>query len=47
MRDDPTKLDLLLAALSDGEWHSSAELVSTVGHRFSAVVHVARTRGLK
>lgn len=45
MKDNPTKLDLLLAALGDGQWHSSAELVEVVGHRFSANIHDARTRG--
>jgi len=45
MKDNPTKLDLLLAALGDGQWHSSEELIESVGHRFSANIHDARTRG--
>lgn len=45
MKDNPTKLDLLLAALADGQWHSSEELVESVGHRFSANIHDARIRG--
>lgn len=45
MSSNPTKLDLLLAALADGQWHSSEELVESVGHRFSANIHDARTRG--
>ncbi len=36
-----TKLERLKEALSDGQWHSTAELVQTVGHRFSATIHIA------
>jgi hypothetical protein len=45
MSPKPTQLDLLLEALKDGQWHDSAELIALVGHRFSAVLHVARKRG--
>lgn len=45
MRQDPTQLDLLLATLADGQWHSSAELVESVGHRFSVSVQNARAKG--
>jgi hypothetical protein len=36
-----TKLEKLTIVLSDGQWHSTAELVKTVGHRFSATIHIA------
>lgn len=40
-----TTIERLLLVLSDGNWHSTAELVQEVGHRFSATVHVAKHRG--
>jgi hypothetical protein len=40
-----TKLDLLVSVMGDGEWHSTEELVSRVGHRFSATKHVAQKQG--
>lgn len=36
-----TKFEKLLLLLSDGNWHSTAELVESVGHRFSATIHIA------
>ncbi len=36
-----TMLEKLSVALSDGDWHSTDELVQEVGHRFSATIHVA------
>ena len=36
-----TKLEKLKGVLSDGQWHSTAELVQTVGHRFSATIYIA------
>jgi hypothetical protein len=36
-----TKVEILQAVLSDYEWHSTEELVQSVGHRFSATIHVA------
>jgi hypothetical protein len=36
-----TKLEKLVVLLSDGQWHSTVELVEAVGHRFSAAMHVA------
>lgn len=32
-----TMLEKLTQVLSDGQWHSTAELVEQVGHRFSAI----------
>ncbi|NJR61944.1 MAG: hypothetical protein HC769_25815 [Cyanobacteria bacterium CRU_2_1] len=29
------------SVLSDGNWHSTEELVQEVGHRFSATMHIA------
>lgn len=43
----PTKMDLLLSLLSDGQWHSTDQLIEEVGHRFSATVHLARQAGHK
>jgi hypothetical protein len=40
-----TTLEKLMRVLADGGWHSTAELVKEVGHRFSATVHVAKQRG--
>jgi hypothetical protein len=40
-----TTIEKLLLVLSDGNWHSTEELVQEVGHRFSATVHVAKQRG--
>jgi len=31
-----TRLEKLTPVLNDGQWHSTAELVEQVGHRFSA-----------
>lgn len=42
-----TKLDLLLEVLSDREWHWAEELARKVGHRFGAVVKVARDKSHK
>lgn len=36
-----TMLEKLSLALSDGNWHSTEELVQEVGHRFLATIHVA------
>jgi len=36
-----TMLEKLTQVLSDGQWHSTAELVEQVGHRFSATLHRA------
>jgi len=40
-----TTLEKLMQLLSDGNWHSTEELVQEVGHRFSATIHVAKQRG--
>lgn len=40
-----TTLERLLQVLSDGNWHSTEELVQEVGHRFSATIHVAKQKG--
>ena len=40
-----TKIEQLAVLLSDGEWHSTSELVEQVGHRFSATKHVAEKQG--
>lgn len=40
-----TRTEVLAAVLADGAWHSTQELVQKVGHRFSAALHVAVTRG--
>ncbi len=37
--------DRLLELMSDGDWHSSEELVEKISHRFSATMHVLRKRG--
>ena len=43
-----TRLEVLTEVLSDGYWHTTDELVETVGHRFSATVHIAvRQRGYR
>ncbi|MEB3294439.1 MAG: hypothetical protein VKJ24_14880 [Synechococcales bacterium] len=42
-----TKIELLMAVMRDGEWHSTEELVQRVGHRFSATKHVAEKQGCK
>lgn len=43
-----TMLEKLTFVLSDGHWHSTAELVEKVGHRFSATLHTAiRKHGYK
>ena len=36
-----TMFEKLSQVLSDGQWHSTAELVAQVGHRFSATLHRA------
>ena len=36
-----TKQEKLAQVLGDGAWHSTAELVAQVGHRFSAALHRA------
>ena len=40
-----TKLDLLVSVMVDGKWYSTDDLVSHVGHRFSATKHVAQKQG--
>lgn len=40
-----TTIEKLLLVLSDGNWHSTEELVREVGHRFSATIYVAKQRG--
>ena len=45
MKHKKTKLELLLEALSDGNWHWSDELVIKVGHRFGATIKDARDKG--
>lgn len=40
-----TTIERLRLVLSDGNWHSTEELVQEVGHRFSATIHVAKQRG--
>jgi len=40
-----TTIEKLQTVLSDGNWHSTEELVQEVGHRFSATIHVAKQRG--
>jgi hypothetical protein len=42
-----TKLELLVTVMQDGRWYSTEELVSRVGHRFSATKHVAEKQGHK
>jgi hypothetical protein len=34
-------MEKLRHVLSDGQWHSTTELVEQVGHRFSATLHRA------
>lgn len=41
VNQDLTMLEKLTLVLSDGNWHSTEELVEKVGHRFSATMHVA------
>lgn len=36
-----TMLEKMIQVLGDGQWHSTAELVEQVGHRFSATMHRA------
>ena len=36
-----TMLEKLSFVMSDGNWHSTEELVERVGHRFSATMHTA------
>jgi hypothetical protein len=45
MESKKTKLELLLAALSDGDWHWGDELANRVSWRFGATVHIARKKG--
>ena len=40
-----TKLELLVSVMKDGKWYSTGDLVSRVGHRFSATKHVAEKQG--
>ncbi len=40
-----TKVELLLEALADGEWHWSEELASKVSWRFGATIKDARDKG--
>jgi hypothetical protein len=40
-----TKLELLVSVMEDGKWYSTEDLVSRVGHRFSATKHVAEKQG--
>ena len=40
-----TKLELLVSVMKDGKWYSTDDLVSHVGHRFSATKHVAQKQG--
>lgn len=42
-----TKLELLVMVMQDGQWYSTEDLVSRVGHRFSATKHVAEKQGYK
>jgi hypothetical protein len=42
-----TKLERLVAVMRDGEWYLTEDLVSRVGHRFSATKHVAQKQGYK
>lgn len=39
-----TMFEKLYHLLSDGQWHSTTELVEQVGHRFSATIHHAVKR---
>jgi hypothetical protein len=39
---EKTKLELLLEALADGDWHWGNELATKVGWRFGATVKEAR-----
>ncbi|MCT7983626.1 hypothetical protein NG796_09980 [Laspinema sp. A4] len=39
-----TKIDLLLALMSDGEWHYPSDLL-TVSHRFGDTMHRAKEKG--
>ncbi|WP_254563326.1 hypothetical protein [Oscillatoria sp. HE19RPO] len=39
-----TKIDLLLALMSDGEWHYPSDLI-TVSHRFGDTMHRAKEKG--
>lgn len=36
-----TQLEKLNLLLADGTWHTTEELVQSVGHRFSATMYVA------
>jgi hypothetical protein len=42
-----TKLERLVTVMRDGQWYSTEDLVSRVGHRFSATKHVAQKQGYK
>jgi len=39
--------DRMLRLMSDGEWHSTEELVREISHRFSATKHTLEKRGYK
>lgn len=41
----PTKIEKLLAVLSDKKWHSTKELVRKVGHTFSTAKYRLITYG--
>ncbi|MGQ9873548.1 hypothetical protein [Leptodesmis sp.] len=40
-----TTLEKLMQVLSDGNWHSTKELVQEVGHRFPATIYRAKQKG--
>jgi hypothetical protein len=40
-----TKIDLLLEALKDQNWHWGSELADKVSWRFGATIEVARKKG--
>jgi len=40
-----TMIEKLAMVLEDGQWHSTAEMVEQVGHRFSATLHRAKQQG--
>jgi biotin operon repressor len=42
-----TKLELLIEALSDGNWHWGDELAIKVSHRFGATIKDARGKGYR
>lgn len=40
-----TLTERLLHLMSDGNWHSTQELVDKISHRFSATMHSLKQRG--